>query len=208
MNLRAYLKSTFGKDLFTHLKKDDILEERIRIEKKIEQISRDIKNIQEKIRQLMLDAKGQPRAYKFLNIQKIKALRLESATKAQEAESYIKQLQVLLLLEAMREHQKSKEKSEFMEKLLNTDIEHLSEMIFTEDVKRAIEEGKLDEVKEKLRDIFAKEEMPVDAESQELLKTIEDLEKVDEETALRLAEEKAKTMAEVPLRKKELELEE
>ncbi|MEM5797891.1 MAG: hypothetical protein QXP39_00650 [Candidatus Aenigmatarchaeota archaeon] len=205
MNLKAYLKSTFGKDIFSHLKKDDILEERIRVEKRIEQISRDIKGIQEKIRQLMIDAKGQPRAYKLLNIQKIKALRMESNTKAQEAEKYIKELQILLLLDALREHQKLKTKSEFMEKVLNSDIEHLSEVLFTEDVKNAVREGKLDEVKNRLKDIFAKEEMPVDAESQELLKTIEDLEEVDEETALKIAEEKAKNIAETPLKKKELE---
>jgi hypothetical protein len=205
MNLKSYLKSTFGKDIFSHLKKDEILEQRIRIEKKIEQISDDIKGIQEKIQKLMVDAKGQPKAYKMLNIQKIKALRLESTTKAQEANSYLKQLQLLLLLETMREHQKSKEKSEFIEKILNSDIEHLSEILFSADVKEAIREGKIDDVKEKLKRVFAKEEMPVDTESQELLKTIEDMEKVDEETALRLAQEKAKTIAEMPIKKKELE---
>ena len=39
MELKKFLKQTFGKDLFAHLKKDEILEEKIKTEKRIEKIS-------------------------------------------------------------------------------------------------------------------------------------------------------------------------
>ena len=153
----------------------------------------------------MLESKGQPRALKFLNVQKIKALRLESATKQQEAASYLKEVQLLLLLEAMKEHQKNEEKSEFIEKILDSDVEHLSEVLFDTDVQKAIDEGKMDVVKEKLKNVFAREDIPMDSESQSILSAIEDLEKVDEETALKMAGEKAKEIAEAPVKKKETE---
>jgi len=201
MNLKAYLKEKFGKDLFTHLKHNEILEERIRLEKRIERLSDDMKGIQEKIRKLMLESKGQPMPMKMLNIQKIRTLRLESATKQQEASSYLRELQLLLLLEAMREHHKAKEKNEFVEKILNADIDHLSEMLFTEDVKKAVREGRIDDVKDRLKRTFAKVDVSVDAETQELLGAIEDLEKVDEETAFQMATEKAKEVSEHPIKK-------
>ncbi|RLJ06498.1 MAG: hypothetical protein DRP13_03350 [Candidatus Aenigmatarchaeota archaeon] len=204
MNLKTFLKKTFGKDIFTHLKNDEILEERTRVEKRIEQLSDEIKNIQEKIRQLMIESKGQPMALKMLNIQKIKALRLESNTKQQEAQSLIKQEQLLLLLEAMKEHEKLKEKSEFVEKILDYDIEHLNDILFNQDVQKALEEGKIDEVKEKLQHAFAKEDMPLDKESEDILSAIEELEKVDEETALKIADEKAKEISESAVKKKML----
>lgn len=207
MNLRGYLKSTFGKDLFSKLKSNEILEERIRAEKRVERISDDIKGIQEKIQRLIIEAKGQPKPLKLLNIQKIKALRLESTAKAQEANAYLKQLQLLLLVEAMREHHKLKETTVFIDKILNTDIDQLSETLFTEDVQKAVEEGRIDDVKDKLKRVFAKEEIPVDAETQELLGAISDMEKVDEETALKMAEEKAKEVAELPYKKKVVEVE-
>ena len=84
MNLKAYLKSTFGKDMFSHLDKDEIDEERIKAEKKVERISDEMSAIQDKIQKLMLDSKGKPAPMKMLNIQKIKTLRLESNTKQQE----------------------------------------------------------------------------------------------------------------------------
>jgi hypothetical protein len=207
MNLSGFLKSKFGKDLFTHLRSDEILEERIKTEKQIERISDDIKRNQQKIQSLMLESKGQPKTLKLLNIQKIKALRLETATKQQEANTYIRQLQLLLLLEAMKEHHKTEEKNEFIEKVLNSDIEHLNKVLFDTDVKKAIEEGKIETVKDKLKNIFAKEDIPMDTETRELLSAIDDLEKVDEETALKMATEKAKQIAEAPV-KKEVELEE
>ncbi len=205
MNLKGFLKKTFGKDLFSHLKGNEILEEKIKIEKNIERLSDDIKRIQQKIQELILESKGQPRALKLLNIQKIKALKLESATKQEEANNYLKQLQLLLLIEAMKEHEKSEEKNEFIEKILNCDIEQLSNVLFDKDVEKAIKEGKMEKVKEKLKEAFAKEEMPMDVETQELLSAMEDLEKVDEETAMKMAEEKAKKIAEAPAKKKELE---
>ncbi len=203
MNLKAFLKATFGKDLFSHLDKDEVLEERIKTEKKIERISDEINAIQTKIQKLMISSKGQPRPMKLLNAQKIKAYRLESNTKQQEAETYIKQLQVLLLVEAMREQQETREKSEFIEKILESDIDHLTEVLFDKDVKKAVEEGKIDDVKEKLKSTFAKETIPSDKETEEILGAIDDLEKVDEETAVKIAEEKSKKMVEAPKKKQE-----
>ncbi|NIO23337.1 MAG: hypothetical protein GTN38_04925 [Candidatus Aenigmarchaeota archaeon] len=139
---------------------------------------------------------------KMLNIQKIKAFRLESSTKQKEASILIKRLQLVLLLEAMKEHHESEEKNEFIEKILKSDIEHLNEMLFDTDVRTALEEGRMDKVKEKLKRVFAKEEIPMDSESQDILKAIDDLERVDEETAAKIAKEKAKEMAETPLKKK------
>ncbi|MFQ5647636.1 MAG: hypothetical protein ACE5FW_00180 [Candidatus Aenigmatarchaeota archaeon] len=205
MNLKAYLKGKFGKDLFTHLKHNEILEERITTEKKVERISDDMKGIQEKIRRLLLESKGEPLPMKMLNVQKIRTLRLESATKQQEANSLLRELQLLLLVESMREHHKTKEKSEFIDKVLNADVDHLNDMLFTEDVKKAVREGRIDDVKDKLKRTFAKVDVSVDAETQELLGAIEDLEKVDEETALQMASEKAKKVSEHPIKKALLE---
>ncbi len=203
MNLQEFLKGTFGKDLFSHLNKDEIMEERIKIEKEVEKISDDIRNIQDKIQKLMIESKGQPKPMKLLNIQKIKALRLESNTKQQEASEKIRQLQLILLLEAMREQHESEEKNEFIEKVLKSDVDHLMDSLFDEDVKKAIQEGKIDDVKNKLKSTFAKEEIPTDNETEELLGAIEDLEKVDEETAVKMASEKARKIAEEPVKKKE-----
>ncbi|UCD07450.1 MAG: hypothetical protein JSW41_00495 [Candidatus Aenigmatarchaeota archaeon] len=202
MDLKGFLKNTFRTDIFSKLKSDQILEERVKTEKEIERISDEIKLIQDKIRALMLSSKGQPNTMKMLNIQKIKAFRLESSTKQKEASILIKRLQLILLLEAMKEHHESEEKNEFIEKILKSDIEHLNEMLFDTDVRTALEEGKMDKVKEKLKRVFAKEEIPMDSESQDILKAIDDLERVDEETAARIAKEKAKEMAETPLKKK------
>lgn len=207
MDLKAFLKKRFGKDLFS-LKQDDILKERLKIEKRVEAISDDIRGVQEKIQRLMIESKGQPRTLKLLNVQKIKALRLESNTKQQEASQFLKQLQLLLLVETMKERQKEKAKSVLVEKVLKTDIERLNQILMDKDVIKAFEEGKMDEVKERLSRIFAKEELPVDSESQEILKVMEDLEQVDEETALQMAGEKARELAEEPIKKKEKEMEE
>ncbi len=208
MNLKAFLKNTFGKDMFRHLKDDELMTERIKTEKKIEQISNEIKAIQMKIQRLMMESKGQPDALKMLNIQKIKALRLESDTKQRQANGFLKEMQLILLLEAMKEHQKDEEESEFIERVLNSDIEELSQTLFDTDVQNAIKEGKIDQVKEKLKAIFAKSDMPMDNESQEILSAIKDLERVDEETALKMAEEKAKSMLEAPVKKKAVAKEE
>ena len=202
MDLKAFLKNTFGKDLFKHLKDDELMAERIKTEKKVEQISNEIKAIQMKIQRLMMESKGQPDALKMLNIQKIKALRLESDTKQRQANGFLKEMQLILLLEAMKEHQKNEKESEFIDRVLNSDIEELSETLFDTDVQNAIKEGKLDEVKQKLRAIFAKSDMPMDSESHEILSAINDLEKVDEETALKMAGDKAKVMLEAPVKKK------
>lgn len=208
MNLRTFLKKTFGNDVFTHLKHNDILEERIKAEKQVERLSDDIKGIQNKIQTLMIQSKGQPRPMKLLNVQKIRALRLESMTKQQQASSYLKELSLLLLLEAMREHQKTKTKNAFIEKVLNSDIDHITDIIFSEDVKTAVKEGKIDDVKDRLKRVFAKADISVDAETQELLSAIDDLEEVDEETALAMAKEKARKVSEAPLKKAILEEEE
>lgn len=208
MNLRSFLKKTFGSDVFAHLKHNDILEERIKAEKHVERLSDDIKVIQDKMQALMIQSKGQPKPMKLLNVQKIRALRLESMTKQQQASSYLKELSLLLLLEAMREHQKTKSKNEFIEKVLNSDIDHITDVIFSEDVKTAVREGKIDDVKDRLKRVFAKADISVDAETQDLLSAIDDLEKVDEETALTMAKEKAKKVSEVPFKKPLMEEEE
>ena len=80
-------------------------------------------------------------------------------------------------------------------------------MLLDTDVQKALEEGKIEEVKEKLERVFGKEELMVDEESQELLNAINDLEKVDEETAIRIAAEKAKELSEEGAEKKKKELE-
>jgi hypothetical protein len=201
MELKAYLKKTFGKDLFAHLNKDEIAEERIKAEKKVERISDEMQVIQDKIQRLMVESKGRPKPMKLLNVQKIKTLRLESNTKQNEAEHYIRELQLLLLVEALREHQVDKSKNKFIEKLLKSDVDHLMSVLFDEDVKKAVEEGRMDDVKDKLKEVFGKEELPTDAETAELMKAIDDLEEVDEETALRIAGEKAKKIAEAPAKK-------
>jgi hypothetical protein len=59
-------------------------------------------------------------------------------------------------------------------------------------------------VKGKLSNVFGKEEIPVDDESQDIIQAIDDLEKVDEETALRMAGEKAKVLSEDAPKKKPL----
>ena len=205
MNLKSFLKTTFGKDFFSHLEKDDILRERIGIEKRIENISSQVGDIQDKIQKLMLESKGQARPMKLLNVQKIKALRMESNTKQQEANDLIKQLQLLLLLEAMREHKDMEERNEFIEKIMDSDVDHLNEVLFDSEVKKAIEEGKMDDVKSKLKRTFAQEELPTDSETNELLSAIEDLENVDDETALRMAGTKAKEISETPAKKKMIE---
>ena len=207
MNLRNFLSKKFGKNVFS-LKQEDLLEERVKTEKNVERLSDDIRNIQERIQKIMLESKGQPKTLKMLNVQKIKSLRLESATKQQEASTYIKQLQLILLAEAMREHHKTKEKNEFIEKILNSDVEHLNDMLFKEDVKKAVEEGKMDDVKDRLKRVFAKADITTDAETQELMGAIDDLEKVDEETALKMAGEKARQVSEHPIKKALLEEEE
>jgi len=205
VNLKDMIEHTFGKDLFSHLKHDELLEERIKIEKRIEHVSNEIKNIQDKIQQLMLDAKGQTKTYKMLNIQKIKALKLEANTKVQEAGTELRKLQLILLVEAMKEQKKAKENDEMIEKIMHADMEKVNKILFDKDVKKAVEEGKMDEVKEKLKGMFAKEEMTEDKDSMDLLNTIDDLEKVDEEAALQLAGERARKVADVPTKKKLLE---
>lgn len=202
MDLKGFLKHTFKTDIFSRLNSNQIFEERVKTEKGIERLSEELKVIQEKIRTLMLSSKGQSNTMKLLNIQKIKALRLESATKQQEASVHLKRLQLILLLEAMKEHHESEKKNQFIEKILSSDIEHLNEILFDTDVQKAIEEGKMDKVKEKLRRVFAKEEIPMDSESQDILKAIEDLEKVDEQTAAKIASEKAKQITDAPIKKK------
>lgn len=207
MQLKKFLKKTFGNDMFSHLNKNEILEERIKIDKRVEKISDEMRAIQDKISVLMIEAKGQPKPMKLLNIQKIKALRLESNTKAQEAKTYIKQMQLLLLVEAMHDHQEEQTESKFIEKVLDSDIEALADTLFDEDVKKAIEEGKIDDVKTKLKDAFAKEEIATDAETEDMLGVINDLEAADDETAIRMAGEKAKEIAETPVKKKRTEVE-
>jgi len=201
MDLHDHIKQIFGKDLFKHLDKNELQEERIKVEKKVERISDEMQVIQDKIQKLMMDSKGKPKPMKLLNISKIKTLRLESNTKQQEAERYIHQMQLILLVEALREHQTDKKKNKFIDKLLKSDVDHLMSVLFDEDVKKAIEEGKIDDVRDKLKEVFGKEELPTDAETIELMRAIEDLEEVDEETALKMAGEKAKKIAEAPVKK-------
>jgi len=203
MNLKNFLMKKFGKNVFS-LSQEDLLTERVKTEKNVERLSDDIKVIQESIQRLMLEAKGQPRTLKLLNVQKIKSLRLESATKQQEANRFLRELQILLLIEAMHEQEKFERESDFVERIMNTDVEQLSEAMVDIDVKKAIEEGRLDLVKGKLSGIFGKEELPVDEESQDIMKAIDDLESVDEETALKMAGEKAKLLAEESPKKKPL----
>jgi hypothetical protein len=201
MDIRSFIKNKFKKNVFS-LSNEDLLKERLKSEKNVERLSADIRSIQDRIQKLMIEAKGQTRTLKMLNVQKIKSLRLEAATKQQEANRFLKELQVILLIEAMREHEKFDEESEFVEKIMNTDIEQLSDSMVDIDVKKAIEEGRLDLVKGKLSNIFGKEEIPVDEESQDIMSAIEDLEQVDEETAMKMAGEKAKAIAEQPEKKK------
>ncbi len=201
MDLRSYLKKKFGKNVFS-LKQEDLVKERVKSEKEIERLSADIKAIQGQIQKLMIEAKGQTRTLKMLNVQKIKSLRLEAATKQQQANHYLRELQVILLIEAMREQEKLQSESAVVERLMNTDIDQLSDAMVDIDVRKAIEEGRLDLVKDKLSGIFGKEEMPVDEESHDIMKAIEDLEQVDEETALKMAGEKAKALAEEGAKKK------
>jgi len=204
MDFRKFIMSKFGKDIFS-IKEDDVVKERVKVEKEIEKISDDLKGIQEKIQKLMLEAKGQPNTLKMLNVQKIKALRLESRTKQMEASHYLAQMQLLLLVEAMKEREKEKEISKITEDILNSDVDKLNKVLMDTDVKEALREGRLDLVREKLERVFGKEEMLVDEESQELIAAINDLEKVDQETALKMAGEKAKEISEEPIEKEEKE---
>ena len=204
MDLKSFLKKTFGKDLFS-IKDDDLLKERIKIEKNVERISGDLKGVQEKIQKLLLESKGQPKTLKLLNVQKIKALRLQANTKQQEASRYLQQMSIIFLIEAMKQRQKNKEKSKLVDKILSTDLDQLQNILTDTDVIKALEEGKIDEVKERLSAIFGKEDMFVDAESQDLLKAIEDLEDVDESTAIEKAREKSKEIAEPKAKEKEEE---
>ncbi len=201
MDIKSFIMDRFKKNVFS-LSDEDLLKERLKSEKNVERLSADIRAIEDRIQKLMIESKGQTRTLKMLNVQKIKSLRLEAATKQQEANRFLKELQVILLIEAMREHEKFNEQSEFVEKIMNTDIEQLSDSMVDMDVKKAIEEGRLDLVKGKLSNIFGKEEIPVDEESQDIMKAIEDLEEVDEETAMKMAGEKAKAIAEQPEKKK------
>jgi uncharacterized protein (UPF0335 family) len=201
MDIKNFLMKKFGKNVFS-LSQDDLLRERLKSEKNVERLSADIKTIQDNIQKLMIEAKGQPKTLKMLNVQKIKSLRLESATKQQEASRYLRELQVLLLIEAMHEQEKFEKESDFVERIMNTDVEQLSDAMVDIDVKKAIEEGRLDLVKGKLSNIFGKEALPVDEESQDIMKAIDDLEQVDEETAFKMAGEKAKVLAEETPKKK------
>ncbi|UCC91564.1 MAG: hypothetical protein JSV39_04630 [Candidatus Aenigmatarchaeota archaeon] len=195
MDLKKFIMSRFGKDVFS-IKEDDLLRERVRIEKEVERISDDLKGIAEKIQKLMLEAKGQPTTLKMLNVQKIKALRLESRTKQMEASHFLRELQLIMLVEAMKEREKTEKESALTKEILSSDMDKLNEVLTDEDVKEALEEGRLDKVKEKLERVFGKEEVLVDNESQELISAIDDLERVDEETALKMAGEKAKKITE------------
>ncbi len=201
MDIRNFIKKKFGKNVFS-LSPEDLLKERLKSEKNVERLSADIKAIQDKIQQLMIEAKGQTRTLKMLNVQKIKSLRLEAVTKQQQANHYLRELQVILLIEAMHEQEELDEKSDLVESLMNTDMDQLSEAMVDIDVKKAIEEGRLDLVKGKLTHIFGQEELPVDEESQDIISAIEDLEDVDEETAMKMAGEKAKILADEAPKKK------
>lgn len=195
MNLKKFITSRFGKDVFS-IKDDELLRERVRIEKEIERISDDLKGIAESIQKLMLEAKGQPTTLKMLNVQKIKALRLESRTKQMEASHLLGELQLIMLVQSMKERDKTEKTSELTKEILNSDMDKLSRVLTDEEVREALEEGRLDKVKEKLEKVFGKEEVLVDEESQDLMKAIDDLEQVDEETALKIAGEKAKKITE------------
>jgi uncharacterized membrane protein YgaE (UPF0421/DUF939 family) len=202
MDFRKFIKSRFGKDVFS-IKDNDLLKERLKIEKEIERISDDLKGIAEKIQKLMLESKGQPSTLKMLNIQKIKALSLESRTKQIEASHFLRELQLVLLVQAMKEREKSEKISDIAKEILNTDMDKLSAILTDTDVREALEEGRLDKVKEKLERVFGKQQLLVDEESRELMHAINDLEKVDEETAMRMAGEKAKEITEDKEKKEE-----
>lgn len=203
MDLKTFIKAKFkNKDIFS-IDTEDILRERLRIEKNVENISDDIKKISQKMQRTMLESKGQPDTLKLLNVEKIKAMRLESSTKHREASRLIKELQLLLLVEAMKEKQKLNSKSVIVDKILNSDISKLNDILTDTDIMDAMEEGRMDDIKDRLSRIFAKENMPMDSESHEILRAIDDLEKVDEETALKMAGEKAKELSESRSRKSE-----
>jgi hypothetical protein len=195
VDFKKFIKSKFGKDIFS-IKDNDLLKERLKIEKEIERISDDLRGIAEKIQKLMLESKGQPNTLKMLNVQKIKAFSLESRTKQIEASHFLRELQLLLLVQAMKQREKSEKISSIAKEILDTDMDRLSEVLTDTDVREALEEGRLDKVKEKLERVFGKQQMLVDEESQELMHAINDLEKVDEETAMRMAGEKAKSITE------------
>ena len=205
MDLKSFLKKSFGKDLFS-IKDNDLLKERIRLEKYTEKISDEIGGIQKNIQKLLIESKGQPKTLKLLNIQKIKALKLQSNTKQNEASQYIQQLSLIFLVQAMKQRQKIKQKSSLVDKILTTDIDQLNKLLMDTDILKALEEGKMDEVKERLTAIFGKEGFVTDEETKELLRTIEDLESVDEETAIQKAKIKSQEIAEKPT-KEEKELE-
>ncbi len=195
MDLKKFILSKFGKDVFS-IKETDLLKERLRIEKEVEMISDDLKTIAEKIQKLMIEAKGQPTTLKMLNVQKIKSLRLESRTKQMEASHFLHELQLIMLVQAMREREKTEEASQVTKEILSSDMDKLSNILNDEEVKEAIREGRLDKIKEKLERVFGREEVLTDNESNDLMQAINDLEKVDEETALRIAGEKAKKITE------------
>jgi uncharacterized membrane protein YgaE (UPF0421/DUF939 family) len=202
MDFKKFIKSRFGKDIFS-IKDNELLKERLKIEKEIERISDDLKGIAEKIQKLMLESKGQPGTLKMLNIQKIKALSLESRTKQIEASHFLHELQLVLLVQAMKEREKSDKVSDITKEILSTDMDKLSAVLTDTDIREALEEGRLDKVKEKLERIFGKQQFLVDEESRELMRAINDLEKVDEETAMRMAGEKAKEITEDKEKKEE-----
>jgi uncharacterized membrane protein YgaE (UPF0421/DUF939 family) len=206
VDFKKFIKSKFGKDVFS-IKDNELLKERIKIEKEIERISDDLKGISEKIQKLMLESKGQPTTLKMLNIQKIKALTLESRTKQMEASHFLRELQLVLLVQAMKEREKSEKVSEITKEILSTDMDKLNIVLTDTDVREALEEGRLDKVKEKLQRVFGKEQLLVDDESQELMHAINDLERVDEETALRMAGEKAKEITDERSKKENKETE-
>jgi hypothetical protein len=110
-------------------------------------------------------------------------------------------------VEAMREKEKT-EKSAIVQNILNSDIDKLNRILLDTDVQKALEEGKLDTVNSKLERVFAKEEIMVDDESQEIMSAINDLESVDEETAMHMAEKKARELSEDQNVKKERHREE
>jgi hypothetical protein len=204
MDFKKFIQARFGKDVFS-IKENDLLKERIKIEKEIERISDDLKGIAEKIQKLMLEAKGQPNTLKMLNVQKIKSLSLESRTKQLEASRFIRELQLILLVQAMRQREKTDKVSEIAKEIMNTDVEKLNMVLTDTEVREALEEGRIDKVKEKLERVFGREEFLVDNESQELMQAINDLERVDEETAMRMAGEKAKAITEETKKEEETE---
>ncbi len=207
MDIRHYLTQKFGKNVFS-LSQNDLLRERVKTEKNVERLSDDIKAIQERIQKVMLESKGQTRTLKLLNVQKIKSLRLEAATKQQEAGRFLRELQILLLIEAMHQQKKFEKGSDLVERVMNTDVEELSDTITDMDVRKAIEDGRMDLVKGRLSNVYGKEEIATDEESLDIMKAINDLEKVDEDTAIRMAGEKARVFAEEPAKKKQAQDEE